>query len=305
MDDFLDQVERFFINWLGKANVLMVERKVWPKVVSVGLVLIIAFIVARITKVFLDKWKRNLLKRRDGDKNPAALAGLVTKITIIRKILDMGIYFFALVFILLQFKEVRHIGTSLLASAGVLGVVLGVAAKGCFSNVIAGIWLSFSQPIRLEDAVVLDKEFGWVEEITLTHTTIRAWDNRRIIVPNTVLVERVVENWTIRDASLVGTVMLYADYSCDVEKVRQWVKEIVDKSPDSTSERVAVVQVTDFTEKSMQIRVLCKGANSNSTWNLRCELREKLIKKFKEASLPLPCIRLNEPVKAKKKAEVK
>ena len=124
------------------------------------------------------------------------------------------------------------------------------------------------------------------------HTIIRTWDNRRIIVPNNILASKVIQNWTIKDPSLLGIVMMYVDYTCDIENLRKWVKEIVKESTYSTEERVAVVQVVDFTEKTMVVRILGKGPDSPNTWNLRCEIREKLIKKFKEAGLPLPRIRV-------------
>jgi small-conductance mechanosensitive channel len=109
-----------------------------------------------------------------------------------------------------------------------------------------------------------------------------------------VLINKVIQNWTIKDPMLVGIVMMYVDYSCDVDKIKEWVKEIVDSSEYSTDERLSVVQVFDFTDKTMVLRILGKGPDAPNTWLLRCEIREKLMKKFKETGMPLPIIRLKE-----------
>lgn len=128
---------------------------------------------------------------------------------------------------------------------------------------------------------------------------IRTWDNRRLIVPNSVLNSTVIQNWTVKDEWLLGVVIIYVDYTCDVDQVRTWTKEIVEISPYSSPEKVAVLQVVDFTEKSMVLRVLGKSWDAPNTWSLRCEIREKLIKKFQEAGLPLPEIRVMEVQKEK------
>jgi small-conductance mechanosensitive channel len=194
----------------------------------------------------------------------------------------------------MQFETVRTVGAGLLASAGVAGIVIGIAAQGALSNIIAGITISFSQPIRLNDAVIFDGEYGTVEEILLSHTVICTWDNRRIMVPNSVLSAKVIQNWTIKDPSLLGVVMLHVDFTCDVENVRGWVRDIVAASDYSTPEKMSCVQVVDVTEKSMVLRVLCRAADAPSAWNLRCEIREKLIAKFREEGTSLPKIRVTE-----------
>lgn len=167
-----------------------------------------------------------------------------------------------------------------------------MAVQNTLSNIIGGICISFSQPVRLDDAVIFKNEFGWIEEIALMHTIIRTWDNRRIVVPNNILVNEVTENWTIKDPSLLGVVMMYLDCTCDVDKIKGWVNEIVAVSQNSTSERVGVVQVVDFTEKSMVLRILCKASDATKAGDLRCEIREKLIGRFKQEGLPLPQIRI-------------
>ncbi len=270
---------------------VLTESGILPKLLVAIFIFIGAAILSKFFKVLLSRWQKTIISRIS-EKQPKSISSVQTRITITRKIITASIYFLATVFLLLQFDAVRNIGAGLLASAGIAGIIIGMSAQNTLSNVIAGISISFSQPVRLNDAVIFENDFGWIEEITLMHTIIKTWDNRRIVVPNNVLVNKVIQNWTIKDSSLLGVVMLYVDYRCDIEIIKKWVKEIVDSSPYSTEEKVAGVQVVDFTDKSMVLRILAKGADAPNTWNLRCEIREKLIKRFAEAGLPLPQIRI-------------
>lgn len=269
----------------------IVKTPVFPKILITLFIVLAVIVITGLLNRFLLHWKKKLSARLD-PKDTESFSSVETKIVMIHRMVIFGIYFFACVFFLFQFKAVRHIGVGLLASAGLAGVVVGMAAQNTLSNIIAGISISFSQPVRLHDAVIFEKEFGWVEDITLMHTIIRTWDNRRIVIPNNVLANTIIENWTLTDPSLLGTVMVYADYACNVDEVRQWVKEIVNASPYSTSEKVAVVQVVDFTEKTIALRVLCKSADAASAWNLRCEIREILLKRLMESGISFPKIRI-------------
>lgn len=261
------------------------------KVISIVVIFIAAQFSVKLFDSLFKRWQK-VVTRKIKDSSGTAYS-LETRFAIIKQLFTVTIYFFFLILALLQFDSVRAIGVGLLASAGLASIVLGMAAQNTLSNIIAGISISFSQPVRLHDAVLFKNEFGFIEEISLMHSTIVTWDNRRIIIPNSVMANEVIENWTIKDASLIGTVMFYTDYACDVEKIRGWVKEIVAGSSNNASDRLATVQVVDFTERSMVLRILVKGPDPAKTWNLRCEVRESLIKKFKEAGLPLPQIRID------------
>jgi len=263
-----------------------------PKVSMIVIIIICAVVISRMFNHFLLNWQKRIIARLER-KKVSTIASTNTKMFIIRRVAVFIIYMFALIMILLQFEAVRNIGAGLLASAGVAGIVIGMAAQNTLSDLIAGVSISFSQPVRLGDAVIFENEFGWVEEISLMHTIIKTWDNRRIIVPNSVIIKKVIQNWTMKDPSLLGIVVLYVDYMCEIEDLKKWVKDIVGKSEYATEEKISVVQVVDFTEKTMVIRVLAKGPDAPSTWNLRCEIREKLIKKFKEKDIPLPTIRID------------
>lgn len=270
---------------------VIVKHDAFPKVLTSFVIVLVTVVLTKIVAVTLYHLQKRFIEKlkKTGISGASAIE---TKITVIRRIIETGIYLFAVFIFLQQFPAMRHVGTAFLASAGIAGIIIGMAAQNTLSNIIGGICISFSQPVRLDDAVIFRNDWGWVEEIALMHTIIRTWDNRRIVVPNNVLVNEVIENWTLKDPSLLGSIMMYVDYTCDVDKIKGWVKEIIDVSQNSTPERIAVVQVVDFTEKSMVLRILCKASDSPKTWDLRCEIREKLIQRFKQEGLPFPQIRI-------------
>ncbi|MBC7958089.1 MAG: mechanosensitive ion channel [Cytophagales bacterium] len=189
----------------------------------------------------------------------------------------MGVLLVAgLSFMLMTFPGVRQLGASLLASAGVAGLVIGLAAKSVFSNLIAGLQIALSQPIRIDDVLVVTGEWGRVEEITGSYVVMRLWDQRRLIVPLQWFIENPFENWTRQSADLLGTVMLWVDYTLPLEPLRAEAQRVCDASPD-WDHRVCTVQVTDANERSMQLRVLVSSASSGQNFDLRCQLREALI----------------------------
>jgi small-conductance mechanosensitive channel len=167
-------------------------------------------------------------------------------------------------------------------------------AQNIFSNIISGITIFLFRPIKLHEAVLFDNDFGWIEKIVLIHTIIRTWDGRQVFIPNNIFLKKIAQNWTIVDSSLLSIMMMYADYSCNIDKLERWVREIVDHSHYSMDEKVTVLQVIGFTEKKMVLRILAKALNAYSTVNLSCEIQEKLIEKFKEADLPIPQITIED-----------
>ncbi len=178
---------------------------------------------------------------------------------------------------LMTFPAVRHIGTSLLASAGLAGLIVGMAARTTLTNVIAGIQVALSQPIRIDDAVVVEGEWGWIEEIDSSYVVVRIWDLRRLIVPLSYFIEKPFQNWTRTRADLLGTVMLYTDFTAPVEEIRQELLRIL-QSTKLWDGKVWVLQVTDVTEKSMQLRALMSARNGPEAFDLRCYVRENLVK---------------------------
>jgi small-conductance mechanosensitive channel len=177
---------------------------------------------------------------------------------------------------LMTFPGARQLGASLLASAGVLGLVVGIAARPVFSNLIAGLQLALGQPLRIDDALIVKGEFGRVEEITGTYVVLKLWDERRMIVPLQWFIENPFENWTRTGAQLLGSVLLWVDYMTPVEPIRAEVQRLIAELPEWDG-RVCNVQVTDASDKAMQVRVLVSAASSGKNFDLRCKLREGLI----------------------------
>jgi small-conductance mechanosensitive channel len=174
---------------------------------------------------------------------------------------------------------VRQYGVSLFASAGVAGIIAGLAARPVLSNLFAGVQLAVTQPIRLEDAVTVENEYGWIEEITSTYVVIRLWDLRRLIVPLSYFIEKPFYNWTRQAATPIGSVLLYLDYAAPVDLIRKKAAELVAqaKQANQANASVASVQVTNSSPESIEVRVLVNSDSAAVTSNLCAELREKLI----------------------------
>ncbi|HET8744993.1 MAG TPA: mechanosensitive ion channel domain-containing protein [Ramlibacter sp.] len=177
---------------------------------------------------------------------------------------------------LMTFPGARQLGASLLASAGVLGLVAGLAARPIFSNLIAGVQLALAQPIRIDDVLIVKGEWGRVEEITGTYVVLKIWDERRLVIPLQWFIENPFENWTRTGSNILGTVFLYLDYATPLDAVRAEAKRIVESAPEWDG-RVFVVQVTDTTERCIQVRVLVSASNSGKAFDLRCRVREGLV----------------------------
>jgi len=177
---------------------------------------------------------------------------------------------------LMTFPTIRQFGASLLASAGIAGLVLGMAARPAISNLIAGVQLALTQPIRLDDVLIVEGEWGRVEEITTTYVVICIWDQRRLIVPLQYFIEHPFQNWTRRTSDILGTVMIHADYTVPIEAVREELQRIA-KSSDLWDGKVCGLQVTNATDRSVELRALVSATDAGRAWDLRCLVREKLI----------------------------
>ena len=214
---------------------------------------------------------------------------LYTQVHVLGRVVYVAIGLFALACILMLFQQVRHVGTSLLASAGIMGIIAGVAGQKTLANLIAGFQIALAQPIRLDDVVIVEGEWGRIEEITLSYVIVHIWDDRRLVLPLTYFVEKPFQNWTRNSAQLLGSVLFWVDYSFPLEEGRTALRRIIESSP-LWDRRFWNLQVTDTSEKSMQLRVLATSEDSSKSWDLRCEIREKFIAYIQEhhpRSLPL------------------
>jgi small-conductance mechanosensitive channel len=190
---------------------------------------------------------------------------------------------------LMTFPGMRQLGASLLASAGVLGIIGGLAARPVFSNLISGLQLALAQPLRIDDVLIVKGEFGRVEEITGTYVVMKLWDERRMIVPLQWFIENPFENWTRTGSQIMGTVFLWLDYATPIEPIRAEAKRLVEGMAE-WDRRVFAVQVTDATDRAIQVRVLVSSSNAAKNFDLRCKLREQLLAFLAReypASLPL------------------
>ena len=217
---------------------------------------------------------------------------MYTQIRVIQRVVSVVILIIGVSIMLMTFEKVREIGVSLLASAGVIGIILGFAAQRTLGNLIAGIQIAIAQPIKLEDVVVVEGEWGWIEEITLTYVVVRIWDLRRLIVPISYFIQNPIQNWTRKSADLLGYVYIYTDYTVPVGKVREELTKILEAS-DYWDKKTNVLQVTNATERTVELRALMSASDSPTAWNLRCEVREKLLD-FLQKNYPrcLPKVRL-------------
>lgn len=177
---------------------------------------------------------------------------------------------------LMTLPGLRQIGTSLLASAGVAGLVVGFAAKPVLGNLLAGMQIALTQPIRLEDVVIIQNEWGHIEEITGTYVVVRIWDQRRMIVPLQWFIEHPFQNWTRTTSDILGTVLIWTDYRLPVEQVREQAERICADAPEWDG-RLCLTQVVDTSERAMHVRVLVSAADAAKLWDLRCRVREKLV----------------------------
>lgn len=177
---------------------------------------------------------------------------------------------------LMTFPAVRQYGVTLLASAGAAGIIAGLALQPLLTNLIAGIQIAMTQPIRLDDAVIVEDEWGQVEEIGPTYVVLRLWDWRRLVVPLSYFIQKPFQNWTRESASLIGAAMIPVDFSAPIERMREKLAEIVEASP-LWDGQVVNLAVTDLTERTMQVRCLQSARNAGDAFDLRCFVRERMI----------------------------
>jgi small-conductance mechanosensitive channel len=201
---------------------------------------------------------------------------MFTQISVLQRVMVVVIVVLTVAFMLMTFEPVRHFGETMAASAGLIGIVGGLAARSTISGMIAGIQIAITQPIRLDDVVIVEGEWGRIEEITTTFVVVRIWDQRRMIVPLTYFIEKPFQNWTRRSSDIMGTVFLYVDYTLPVDEIRQELQRIV-KTSNLWDGKVCVLQVTNTTDRSMELRCLVSSTDSGKNFDLRCLVREQLI----------------------------
>ncbi len=202
-----------------------------------------------------------------------------TRLMLMEKILVVGIAILSAGAALMTIPGVSRVGESLLASAGLAGLVLGLAARPLLTNIIAGIQIALTQPIRIDDVVIANNEWGWIEEIGIAYVVVRIWDLRRLVLPLSYFIEQPFQNWTYRSSQLLGYVHVYADYTVHVGDLRAYLKTVLESTP-LWDRHVWNLQVTELDEKGVQLRALFSAKDSGSRWDLSVYVREGLIAYF-------------------------
>lgn len=228
------------------------------------------------------RFKNKILSRYDiSSEDNLKSRKLHTQLNLLVKVIVFVIILTAVGFILISIENIREIGVGLFASAGIAGIIIGLSAQKVVGALLAGIQMAITQPFRLDDAVVVENEWGWIEEINLTYVVVRIWDKRRLVLPTTYFLEKPFQNWTRTTADIIGSVYLYTDYTIPFEALRNELTRLLNNS-DLWDGKVNVLQVTDSKETTIEIRILVSAKNSPTAWDLRVLIREKMIQFIQE-----------------------
>jgi small-conductance mechanosensitive channel len=261
---------------LGAALLLLppMAQYVKNRVVTSLVIVSVAWFMLRFLRVTAQFVQQSVMK---GSKDAGRARGLHTQMVVLRSVFEVATYVIAAALLLMQFETVRNVGVSLLASAGIAGLVIGLAAQKSISSLLAGIQLSITQPIRIGDTVVVETEFGTVEEITLTYVVVKVWDERRLVIPIAQFLDKPFQNWSKGGQSMLGPVLLLVDFTADMEALRAELRRILENEGkvlwDGKEASVVVLEVLD---RTLQVRVLV-SANPADLFDLRCLVREKMM----------------------------
>ena len=252
-----------------------------PSVEIARLIRIVGILALGWLAVRMVRFVGNVMQERAVDEAERAGAVLKarrvrTQVMVLQRVAIISLWVVACAVVLMQFAVVRSVGVSLLASAGVAGIVLGLAAQKTIGNLLGGIQLSITQPVRIGDTVIIEGEWGQVEEIHLTYLVVRIWDQRRLVIPVAKFLDEPFQNWTRSETELLGTVFFHADYRLPVEEARKAFEAIVDAEA-CWDRRARGLLVTDANERTLQLRCMMSAKDASDVWTLRCTVREKMV----------------------------
>lgn len=221
--------------------------------------------------------KKAIIRNYDiGEADNLKARKIYTQFTILERIVIFIVVVLAMGLALMSFEEIREVGLSIFASAGVAGIIIGFSAQKFIGTLLAGIQIAIAQPIKLDDVVIVEGEWGRIEEITLTYVVVAIWDKRRLIVPTPYFIEKPFQNWTKTSSAILGTVFLYVDYNVPFDKLREELTQILNNTKLWDGE-VNVLQVTESKPNYVEVRALMSAKDSPTAWDLRVHVREKLI----------------------------
>ncbi len=248
-------------------------REALAATISVLLGLLLGWLGTRLVCFVAETAEEMLTK---GVTDESRVRGVKTQVLVLRRVASVLVMLVASALVLTRFEVVRTVGMSVLASAGVAGIVLGLAAQRTIATLLAGIQISITQPIRIGDTVIVEGEWGWIEEIHLTYVVVKVWDLRRLVVPINRFLEHPFQNWTKVAPDIMGTVELFADYAAPVDAVRAELARVCSASP-LWDGKVCGLQVTGVSPQTITLRALVSSSDAGKNWDLRCEVREKLV----------------------------
>ncbi|SFH13694.1 mechanosensitive ion channel family protein [Pedobacter insulae] len=265
------------------------------RVLAVLLTINFAILLLRFTKVLQDfAYHAYDLNKEDNLRERK----IRTQLQFIRKFFAVIIVLVTAAFILLSFESMRKIGAGLLTGVGIGGIIIGFAAQKSLGNLLAGFQIAFTQPIRIDDVLVVEGEWGKVEEITLTYVAVNIWDQRRLILPITYFIEKPFQNWTRVSAELLGTVFLYLDYATPISPLRDEFTRLIKAHP-LWDKRASAVQVTDCKDNVIEVRFLMSAKNSGKAFDLRCDIREAMLA-FVQRNYPESLVKTRIDISEKK-----
>lgn len=241
--------------------------------IALGGMLCLTWLVARVVGAVED---RILLDHPVDVEDNLAARRVQTQTRVISRVLQGAVVLVGVALALMTFPQVRQVGTALLASAGIIGLVAGVAAQPVFGNLIAGLQIALAQPIRLDDVVIVEGEWGRIEEITSTYVVVRIWDERRLVVPLQWFISNPFQNWTRSSAQLLGTAFLWLDHRAPIDAIRAELQRICEADP-RWDRRVCVTQITETDRHTIEVRLLVSARNSGDLFDLRCAVREGML----------------------------
>ena len=236
----------------------------------------ITWFIMRLIDSFMVYVAETKIGDADPEENSEARM-MMTYISVARRVITFIVIIVGISVILSQFRSLEKLGISLIASAGLATVILGVAAQSTLGNIIAGIQIAITRPARIGDTVIINDDWGYVEDIRFTYMVVRTWDQRRLVIPLKTIISNTFENWSMTSAHQIRPIILHADYEIDVNKIRSKFEKLLKSKEAWDEENPPKVQVVDTTEKGIKIRALCSAKDASTTWDLHCELREELV----------------------------
>jgi small-conductance mechanosensitive channel len=250
-------------------EVYVTMRNGFSLALILGVALILFQLVSAVAEGILSQFPVNIRDNLQARK-------IHTQVSVLKKVAFVLIGIFTVASMLMVFETVRQLGASILASAGIAGIIIGFAAQRSLATLLAGFQIAITQPIRVDDVVIVENEWGRIEEITLTYVVVRIWDLRRLIVPINYFIEKPFQNWTRVSADILGSVFFHLDYTVPFQAVREELDRILAQSK-HWDQKVKVVHVTDAKPHTLEIRVLASAEDAGTAWDLRCEIREKMV----------------------------